>query len=769
MQIITFIKEHLRCVIEALMKQGGWAGRGRGEVRLLSAALLAGACWPALPCGPAFAQSVLPGAQTGEEIVIVGERRAAIQTAQARAQATPGGVSVSAVKDDSRQANVTLSDALSSAPGVVVQNFFGANDQPRVQIRGSGLQQNPVERGVLVMQDGLPLNRADGSYIVGLVDPRQAAFIEVFRGYTANRLGSTVLGGAMNFVLPSGAEADGVRLSAEAGAFGQVHASGAFGVSGAGWDAQAALAHTERDGFRVYNSSERTSGYVGATYRWNDSITTRLLAGHVDNRFDVSGPLSYGALQADPAQVSTGPIVVGGVAQRPGPNVVRDRPQRDTALSWIGARTTASLGRHALDGAVSYVRADDSFMFPVSSGERVTEGGGVNIMGRYAYKSEAGPLPLVEATALYSEDSADRDYYLNAAGVRGALFGTGELAATTYSLNVNANIPLGRGLTFSPSLSYAHAERRFKDEYALPTRPTLAFNPMNPSVRLPDGAVPTVDAGYDRNYNAVSPAVALSLTPGADDYLYVALSRTFEPPSHDDLLATINGTPNSSAGRPAPGNPSLAAAAFAAPALRAQTGDTLEVGWRGARGGVRFDALAYYAWIENELLNLRDSTGVSLGAVNAGDTRHFGLEFAASAAFTPELSARIAYVYQDFHFEGDPVRGDNPLAGAPPHVVNLDLDYKPLSSFALGLSVHWLPEATPVDNLNTLHNDAYAVFDARAVYRPGARWGLFVEGRNITDETYAASTLVVDQAAADQAVYIPGDGRAFYAGVSVEF
>jgi len=34
----------------------------------------------------------------------------------------------------------------------VVQNFFGSNDQPRIQIRGSGLQQNPVERGILIMK-----------------------------------------------------------------------------------------------------------------------------------------------------------------------------------------------------------------------------------------------------------------------------------------------------------------------------------------------------------------------------------------------------------------------------------------------------------------------------------------------------------------------------------------------------------------------------------------------------------------------------------------
>ena len=727
---------------------------------------------PLLFAAPAAGQSVLPGAHDAaerEEIIVVGERRSDLARAEARAYATSGGVSVIAADDVAQQGNVTLSDALSSAPGVVVQNFFGANDQPRLQVRGSGLQQNPVERGVLFLQDGLPLNRADGSYVVGLIDPRQADYIEVFRGYTANRLGSTVLGGAVNFVLPSGAAADGLRLRAEAGDFEHAYLSTDFGVSGEAWDAQGAFSHSEREGFRSYNSSERAGGYIAATYNWNAAVSTRLLAGHVDNRFDVAGPLTYAALQADPSQVHPGPVVVGGVAQNPGPNVLRDRPRRDTALTWAGSRTTASWGRHAVDAALSYVWSDDSFRFPVSGGERVTEGGGANIAARYAYESQSGPLPLVEVTALYAADSADRDYYLNAGGARGALFGTGELKAVTLSLNVNGNLPLGGGFMLSPSLSFAQAERVFDDQFTLATRPTLAFNPMNPGARLPDGAVPTVDASYDRDYDEVSPALALSWSPAADDFVFIAYSHAFEPPSHDDLIATINGTPNSSPGRPTPPNPALAAAVFATPALEAQTSDTLEMGWRGARGAMRFDTLVYYSWVENELLNLRDATGVSLGAINAEETRHFGIEAAIDAALTPELSARVAYVYQDFHFVDDPIRGDNQLAGAPSHVVNLDIDYSPIAALTLGLSVHWLPDETPVDNLNTLYSDPYTVFDLRAVYRPSERWSVFLEGRNVGDETYASSTLVVDQARPDQAAYIPGDGRAVYAGIALDF
>ena len=49
---------------------------------------------------------------------------------------------------------------------------------------------------------------------------------------------------------------------------------------------------------------------------------------------------------------------------------------------------------------------------------------------------------------------------------------------------------------------------------------------------------------------------------------------SFEPPTHDDLLATVNGTPNSSAGRPQPPNPTFAADVFRTPDLKAQAATT---------------------------------------------------------------------------------------------------------------------------------------------------------------------------------------------------
>ncbi len=725
----------------------------------------------ALAASGAYAQSAAPGsAVVLDSITIEGHSEGAPAAARKRLEAIPGGTALVEEADQAGKANITLSDVLGTVPGVVVQNFFGGNDQPRIQIRGSGLQQNPVERGILALQAGLPITGADGSYIVGLANPRQAEITEVYRGYTSNRLGAAVLGGAINFVSPTGSSAPGVQVGVEGGSFGQFNVTGQAGGRLGAADGLIQLQRSQRDGFRDYNSSERTGVDANVGAQLTDNVSTRFFAGFTDLSFDVAGPLTKQALEADPRQVHTGPRVVGGVAVNPGPNVVRDRPQREARQYRIGNRTTATFGAHLIDAALGYTYTDDTFRFPISSGIRKTEGGDVTAVGRYAYSpDQTQPLPLFETTVRYVVGSADRHDFLNRAGTQGPLLGQSELDASTLSVHAGMNVPLGGGFTVSPGLTVAHAKRDNDDTFPGARRPTIAYNPGNPNMALPAGSIPAGDTSYSRSYTGFSPSLGLTYKPNTDHTFFGAVSRGFEPPTHDDLIATVNGTPNSSPGRPNPANPALASTAYRTPDLKAQTATTVEAGWRGRVGVVTVDADTYYSWVENELLSLRDVTGASLGAVNADQTRHFGIELGVSAYLTDALSGRVAYTFQDFRFHDDPVRGNNRLAGAPRHVINASARYDFTPSFFVQAEVDWRPGKTPVDNMNTVYTDPFATVDLRANYDINDRVSVYGEVRNLFDTKYASSTLIVDQAGLNQAVFLPGDGRAFYAGVKAKF
>ena len=726
----------------------------------------------------AYAQSATPGSVIVlEEIVVEGRRMGEEDLAREKLEAIPGGTGLIVDSALRGKTNLNISDALVSTPGVVVQNFFGGNDQPRIQIRGSGLQQNPVERGILVLQNGLPINRADGSYAVGLANARQAQFTEVYRGYTANRLGATVLGGALNFVSPTGSSAPGVTAGMEGGSFGQVSASAQAGGKQGSLDGLAQVHFSQRDGFRVYNESERLNVDANVGVELTETISSRLFVGYTDLSFDVAGPLPKDRLNRDPTQVHPGPTVrpnptppPGLLVSNPGPNVIRDQPQREADQFRVVSRTTATSGAQLADLVLGYTFTGDAFRFPIPGGIRETEGGDFTAVLRYAYSpDQTRTLPLFEATAKYVVGSAERRNFINRAGAKGPLFGQSELDASTLSLYAGLNISIGDAFTLSPAVAFAQAERDNADTFGAAMRPTIAFNPGNQTMPLPGGQVPAGNTSYSRSYDGWSPSLALTIQPKENQTVFAAFSRSFEPPTHDDLIATVGGTPFSSPGRPMPPNPSFPAPAFRTPDLKAQTATTIEGGWRGRSGIITWDAVTYFAWVKNELLSLRDVTGAPLGAVNADDTTHFGIELGLSAQLTEELGSRLAYTYQDFRFDGDPVRGNNRLAGAPPHVVNAIVQYNLLPELLVQTEINWRAARTPVDNMNTLFNDSFVVVDFRANYEINDHFSVFGEARNVFDKVYASSTLIVDQARPDQAAFLPGDGRAFYAGLKARF
>lgn len=721
------------------------------------AALAAGLVLPAA----ALAQSAAPGA-----VIVLDEITLRADTTAQRMRATPGAVALIDRGEGDGQAVPSMADALSQVPGAVVQEFFGGNDQPRVQIRGSGLQQNPAERGLLVLQDGMPVNRADGAYVVGLAAPGQAESIEVFRGASANRIGANVLGGAINFASPSGATAPGMRLSFGGGSFGRAEIAGSYGIARDGSDMLLRFEHTQQDGFRDYNSSERTAIGGNATMQTGPAVT-RLFFSHTDLRFDVAGPVTWDAIRNDPESNHAGPVIVGGVPTNPGPNVLRDRPYRDTRQTLAGARSTLEDGANVYDLGLSLSKTDDTFAFPVSAGFRDTDSSDATLTARYSRLGD-GALPLFEAGLTWSLGAADRDYFHNPGGARGPAFGRNQLRADTLSVFAGANLPLG-GFTVSPSVAFNHATRESDDRWNAATRPTVAFSPMNPSMRLPDGAVPAVSTSYDRSYSGFTPALALSWTPAEDQFAWISLSRGFEPPTHDDLLGTVGGTPNSGPGRPNPANPAAPAAMFATPDLKAQTATTLELGWRGTWQRLSWDATAYHSRLKNELLSLRDLSGATLASVNAGRTRHSGVELGLSGELTDTISGRLAWTWQDFRFDGDPLRGDNRIAGAPRNVITAVLDWRATERLTVSGKLHWVPGKTPVDNMNTVFNDAYALVDLGVDYAVSDTALIHAEITNLTDERYASSTLVLDQASAGQAAFIPGQGRAFYLGARLRF
>ena len=67
-----------------------------------------------------------------------------------------------------------------------------------------GLSRNFHLRGVQLYMDGIPINTADGYGDFQEIDPTAYKYVEVYKGANALQFGANSLGGAINFVMPTG-------------------------------------------------------------------------------------------------------------------------------------------------------------------------------------------------------------------------------------------------------------------------------------------------------------------------------------------------------------------------------------------------------------------------------------------------------------------------------------------------------------------------------------------------------------------------------------
>jgi outer membrane receptor for Fe3+-dicitrate len=98
------------------------------------------------------------------------------------------------------------------------------------------LSRNFHLRGVQLYMDGIPINTATATAISRRSIPTAYKYVEVWKGANALQYGANSLGGAINFVIPTGRDPWPNGVSADIGAFGfkrlQANAGGANGP----WD-----------------------------------------------------------------------------------------------------------------------------------------------------------------------------------------------------------------------------------------------------------------------------------------------------------------------------------------------------------------------------------------------------------------------------------------------------------------------------------------------------------------------------------------------------
>jgi iron complex outermembrane receptor protein len=624
--------------------------------------------------------------------------------ARAEASRVPGGADVVSANDYADGRASTFADVFAFSPGVFAQPRFGA-EEARLSIRGSGLQRTFHMRGIYLMQDGVPITLADGSGDFQAVEPLALAYTEVRRGANALEYGGTTLGGSINFISPSGHDGNGIRPRIEAGSFGYRRALVSAGDVFRSGDYFASLSAYEQDGFRDWSRQQNTRLFSNAGFKLGASVETRFFLSAVHSDSQLPGSLTKAQLASNAGQANAANLA--------------GRQKRDYDLYRLANRTVIDLDSGALELTAGYSYKDLLHpIFQVLQQRSNDYNAGVRYITERTLAGRANRM-VIGATPSWNRVNDDR--FVNLAGRKAARTAASEQRSRNLTAYAQDELEVSPQWTLIAGVQWSDSHREYEDLF------------------LANG-----DQSLDASYTRFSPKLGFLWKAARHWTLYGNLSDSFEPPSFGELT----------------GGPGVNL-------LDAQTARTVEMGTRGETARVQWDLSAYSARVHDELLVLNGPGGQPLGTVNAPRTVHQGVELGARIAVTSTVSWNSSYLWSRFRFKDNASYGDNSLPGIPEHFYRGEWVWAPAKGYFVALSTEWSPRRHAVDMAHTLFADPYALVGLKAGRNriEGISW--FIEGRNLADRTYAATTgVIADARGLDAAQFLPGDGRAVYAGVS---
>jgi iron complex outermembrane receptor protein len=670
---------------------------------------------------PIYAEHLdIPAVEVVEKRAPMSATQPDIEAARVEINKTAGGVSIVDIEKVKEGRNANFVDTLGLATGVLAQSRFGA-EETRLSIRGSGIQRTFHGRGIKLMQDGIAVNLADGGFDFPSIDPMATSYVEVYRGANALQYGASNLGGAINFLTHTGYTAPALEVRAEGGSYGYHRLGVSTGrvVGDADYFVSASTYHSDSFRDNAQQSADRLTGNIG--YKINGDVETRFYFGHTNNDSQLSSNLTKAQLENDPKQAT----VVAGQGIN----------QRDINVTRFANKTTVMFDHSKLELGAFY--SEKSLYHPIGNFGDTTglidqESDDYGLSVRLSQQGHLfGLSNALVFGAMPTFGQTDAKNFRNENAKRGALLNAFDQRASNIELFVEDRLSVTDQLTAIAGFQYVKSRRDSRDK--------LITTTGNQSV--------------DKTYTQTSPKLGVLYQLEPQVQLFANISRSFEPPSFGELNSIVVSQ------------------------LKAQKGTTFEIGTRGNTHHVDWDIALYHARLKDELLAVQPLTGlpfsVASQTVNADKTTHTGLEFGMTARLPMHLEWRHSLLINHFKLDDDATFGNNRLPGIQRSLLRGELMYRGndlVEGLYFGPTIEWSPQRYNVDFAETLYADKYFLWGLKMGQKVNQHWSWFLEGRNLANQKYAASTGVArNQNGVDSALFLPGDGRTAYMGVTFNY
>ncbi len=649
-----------------------------------------------------------------DEIVVSGERRAQV------AAETPLSVSTLQGEDIVRIAADHPAEALNRAAGVLIHR--GNGQEHLTAIRSPVLTGGAGAGSFLFLEDGVPLRSAGFANVNELLEAHSeiAGRIEIVRGPSGAAYGANAIHGVINVITREAGEGLGYFLDTSADTIGRVKGrtfvSDTFGNHGL----FAGLSVLDDPGYRAESGADQQKLTLRHDWR-GDSVSVSTIGALYNLNQETAGFVEGPAAYRDATLRR----------QNANPNAFRDA-KGVRLLSRIDAALTDDLTL----SVTPFARANDM-----------------------TFRLHFFPSQALESNAHWSAGAQNALYWvadrrlsfiagLDFEFTKGDLSEVQEIPTVgTFTQGVHYDYKV-EALSVSPFVS---ATAELAPRFSATAAARLDYTRYDYDNLTADGAVGRFLRPADRvdEFTTVSPKFSLSYD-AAEALVYASYARGARPPQTTDLYRLqINQTLD--------------------PA-RPETIDAFELGVKGARGALRYEAAGYFMWKRNFFF--RDADGFN---VNDGRTRHVGgeAEIGADLPLGFSVDAQASYGRHSYRF-------DRPVLSAPQasEAISLGDAVDTAPRWIAGVRGRWTSRDDKFEaELEWLHLGRYFLDAANSATYPGhdllhlrAQWSaterlaLTFALRNVLDTLYAERG---DLAFGNER-YFPGEERTAAFGIRIK-
>lgn len=641
---------------------------------------------------------------------------------------------------------------MGQVPGVWVNVTGGEGHMTAIR---QPLTTNPV---YLFLEDGIP-TRSTGFFnhnALYEINLPGAGGIEVSKGPGTALYGSDAVAGVVNVLTRTPPAKAEISASGELGDHGWWRALLGGGNSWGENAARADLNFTHSDGWRDATGYDRQ----GATLRWDramgdDAVLKTVLGySHIDQQTAGSSAIVDNDFRDNPTRNYT-PISYRKV------DALRlssawEKESGDTLVSitpFLRDNSMELLANWALSyDPTVYTTANQSFGvlakwrrdFPRMRA-RLIAGMDIDISPGSREENRL-------ATLTTSGAGASKVYSGYGVGTRVYDYDVTFMGASPY---VHGEFSPSDRLRFNAGLRYDNLRYRFDNH--------IAATSVAASTSENGGAAVTRHYGQAADttvsFTHLSPKLGATYAVDKNLHLFASYNHAFRAPSEGQLFRSTAGTTALIA----------EANALATLGLKAVKADQYEIGLKGKVGGLGYEVSLYDLAKHDDILSYRDTATNVTQVVNAGETRHRGLEVGLGIPmgkqFKLDLSASYAkHTYEEWVIPATANYSGNEIESAPRAIANTRLSWLPRPGTRVQLEwIHlgsfWMNQA------NTAKYAGHDLFNLRANWALGNDIALFGGIQNLADKRFAESASI----SSNTQVFSPGLPRTLTLGLEAKW